>query len=194
MPIFIYAPEEQGERAPGAARQWWLHHSLQALDQSLRRLGARLIIRRAGQSLPTLEQILAETGADALYWNTRYEPQLWARDARVHETFRARGIETREFPSYLLHDPNAVRTDSGQPYTVFTPFWKRLLQVVEVPEPLPAPEALRLPERVPESDPLESLELLPKIDWAAGFRETWQVGESAALRRLEWFLRHAVAD
>jgi deoxyribodipyrimidine photo-lyase len=194
VPIFIYAPEEQGERAPGAARQWWLHHSLQALDQSLRRLGARLIIRRAGQSLPTLEQILAETGADALYWNTRYEPQLWARDARVHETFRARGIETREFPSYLLHDPNAVRTDSGQPYTVFTPFWKRLLQVVEVPEPLPAPEALRLPERVPESDPLESLELLPKIDWAAGFRETWQVGEIAAHRRLEWFLRHAVAD
>jgi deoxyribodipyrimidine photolyase len=32
-----------------------------------------------------------------------------------------------------------VRTDAGQPYTVFTPFWKRMLQVVDVPEPLPAP-------------------------------------------------------
>jgi deoxyribodipyrimidine photo-lyase len=127
VPVFIYAPEEQGERAPGAARQWWLHHALEALDQSLQRLGARLIIRRATQSLPALEQILAETGADALYWNTRYEPQLWERDERVHKTLRARGIETREFPSYLLHDPNAVRTDAGQPYTVFTPFWKRMV-------------------------------------------------------------------
>jgi deoxyribodipyrimidine photo-lyase len=194
IPVFIYAPEEQGERAPGAARQWWLHHSLEALNQSLQRLGARLIIRRATQSVPVLEQILAETGADALYWNTRYEPQLWERDERVHKIFRARGIETREFPSYLLHDPNAVRTDAGQSYTVFTPFWKRMLQVVDVPDPLPAPETLRTPERMPASEPLESLALLPKIDWAAGLRETWQVGEAAAHRRLEWFLRNAVED
>lgn len=164
------------------------------MNQSLQRLGARLIVRRATQSLPALEQILAETGADALYWNTRYEPQLWERDGRVHKTLRARGIETREFPSYLLHDPNAVRTDAGQSYTVFTPFWKRMLQVVGVPDPLPAPETLRTPERMPASEPLESLGLLPTIDWAAGFRATWQVGEAAAHRRLEWFLRNAVED
>jgi deoxyribodipyrimidine photo-lyase len=39
-----------------------------------------------------------------------------------------------------------------------------------------------------------SLGLLPTIDWAAGFRATWQVGEAAAHRRLEWFLRNAVED
>ncbi|MCS7189991.1 MAG: deoxyribodipyrimidine photo-lyase, partial [Fimbriimonadales bacterium] len=122
VPVYIYAPEEQGKRAPGAARQWWLHYSLQALDQSLRQRGLQLIIRRAAQSLPVLEQILTETGADALYWNARYEPQLWERDERIRKTFRQRGIEVREFPSYLLHDPDAVRTDSGQPYGVFTPF------------------------------------------------------------------------
>jgi deoxyribodipyrimidine photo-lyase len=194
VPVYIYAPEELRQRAPGAARQWWLHHSLQAFDQSLQQRGLKLIIRRAMQSLPVLEQILTDTGADALYWNTRYEPQLWERDERIRKILRSRGIEVREFPCHLLHDPDAVRTDSGQPYGVFTPFWKRLLQTTQVPEPLPVPETLRAPERLPDSEPLESLELLPKIDWAAGFRETWQVGEAAAHKRLEWFLRHAVED
>lgn len=192
VPVYIYAPEEQGSRAPGAARRWWLHHSLQSLDQSLQRRGLKLVVRRAQQSLPVLEQILTEVGADALYWNTRYEPQLWTRDEQIRKTLRARGVEVREYPSYLLHDPDAVRTDAGQPYGVFTPFWKRMLQVVQVPEPLPEPEPLHAPERMPHSEPLDSLKLLPTIDWAAGFRETWQVGEAAARQRLEWFLSNAV--
>ena len=148
VPVYIYAPKELGQRAPGAARQWWLHHSLQAFDRSLQQRGLKLIIHRAAQSLPVLEQILTETGADALYWNTRYEPQLWERDERIRKILQSRGIEVREFPCHLLHDPDAVRTDSGQPYGVFTPFWKRLLQTTQVPEPLPAPETLRAPERL----------------------------------------------
>ncbi len=194
VPVFIFAPEEQAERAPGEARKWWLHHSLLSLQQSLRERGAELVIRRTPQSLPVLEQLLVETGADALYWNTRYEPQLWTRDEAITRALRKRGIEVRQFPSYLLHDPDEVRTDSGQPYTVFTPFWKRMLSVVRVPEPLPAPERICVPTNLPASDPLERLELLPKIDWAGGFRETWRPGEPNAHARLQWFLQNAVDD
>ncbi|MCS7066154.1 MAG: deoxyribodipyrimidine photo-lyase, partial [Fimbriimonadales bacterium] len=194
VPLFIFAPEEQGERAPGEARKWWLHHSLQALEQSLRARGVPLIIRRASKSLPVLEEVLTHTVADALYWNRRYEPQLWTRDEQIKATFQARGIEVRLFEGNLLHDPDALRTDSGHPYTVFTPFWKRLLAQVKVPEPLPAPERLIAPSAVPRSEPLESLELLPRIDWAAGFRETWVPGEASPHRRLEWFLANRVEE
>ncbi|MCX7925978.1 MAG: deoxyribodipyrimidine photo-lyase, partial [Fimbriimonadales bacterium] len=68
VPVYIYAPEEQGKRAPGEARQWWLHHSLQALDQSLQQRALRLIIRRATHSPFVLEQVIKAPGADALYW------------------------------------------------------------------------------------------------------------------------------
>jgi deoxyribodipyrimidine photo-lyase len=194
VPLFIFAPEEQGDRAPGGARRWWLHYSLQSLDRSLRDLGAPLILRRASASLPVLEEILTQTGADAVYWNRRYEPHLQTRDQQIAQRLKARGIEVRLFDSYLLHDPDQLRTDLGQPYTVFTPFWRRFLTEVVVPEPLPAPERLIPAPRMPASEPIESLELLPKIDWAAGLRETWQPGEASAHRRLEWFLRYRVAD
>jgi deoxyribodipyrimidine photo-lyase len=41
LPLFIFAPEEEGLWAEGAASRWWLHHSLAALDETLRRLGSR---------------------------------------------------------------------------------------------------------------------------------------------------------
>jgi len=47
IPVFIWAPDEEGQWTPGAASRWWLHQSLGHLDASLRRLGSRLIIRRA---------------------------------------------------------------------------------------------------------------------------------------------------
>ena len=37
LPVYIWSPEEEGEGAPGAAQRWWLHNSLTALDDGLRR-------------------------------------------------------------------------------------------------------------------------------------------------------------
>ncbi len=36
MPVFIWAPEEEGDWPPGAASRWWLHQSLKALDTDFR--------------------------------------------------------------------------------------------------------------------------------------------------------------
>src|SRR5881227_931458 len=80
--VFIWAPEEEGDWPPGAASRWWLHHSLVALDASLRRHGSRLVIRR-GPSLAALRALIEATGADAVVWNRRYEPAAVERDAEV---------------------------------------------------------------------------------------------------------------
>ena len=46
VPVYVLDEETDGIRPLGAASRWWLHHSLQALDASLRALGSRLILRR----------------------------------------------------------------------------------------------------------------------------------------------------
>ena len=46
IPVFIWAPEEEGSWRPGAASQWWLGQSLAALKAELEKRGSRLIIRR----------------------------------------------------------------------------------------------------------------------------------------------------
>src|ERR1700694_3055518 len=79
IPVFIWAPEEEGRWRPGAASQWWLHCSLAALGAELEKRGSRLIIRR-GPTGAALNDLLAESGASAVFWNRRYEPVAIARD------------------------------------------------------------------------------------------------------------------
>ncbi len=78
--------ETEGLRPAGAASRWWLHHSLHALDASLRSLGSRLILRR-GRAERVIEELAAEYDASAIYWNRAYDQGGRERDARVKQAF-----------------------------------------------------------------------------------------------------------
>src|ERR1700742_710914 len=75
IPVFIYAPDEETPWQPGGASKWWLHKSLEKLQSSLHGIGSRLILRQ-GPSLETLLLLIKEIGADAVFWNRRYEPAI----------------------------------------------------------------------------------------------------------------------
>lgn len=190
LPVFIWAPHEEGAWSPGAASRWWLHQSLGRLECDLRSAGARLVIRR-GESLAQLRQLIDESGADAVFWNRRYEPSAMARDLSVQQVLRARGIVAESFQGNLLFEPWDIATREGQPFQVFTAFWRAALSRPHPVAPVAAPARLQSPRRWPESLPLGGLGLEPHIDWAAGLRRTWQPGAAAAEQRLQTFLEQA---
>lgn len=192
IPVFIWAPEEEGDWPPGGASRWWLHQSLKALAAELECRGARLVLRR-GPARDALRALGRETGARAVFWNRRYEPALLARDRAVKEALRAEGIEVESFNSALVFEPWTVANRAGNPFQVFTPFWRYCLRLPDPPPPEPAPQHLPAPPRWPKSEPLAALELEPKIDWAAGLRAAWQPGEAGALAALRRFLDRAFA-
>lgn len=187
IPVYVWAPEDDGDWPPGAASRWWLHRSLQALDASLRDRGSRLVLAR-GPSVAALERLVESAGATAVCWNRRYEPAAIACSARVTDALHARGVVAESFNASLLAEPWELSNRTGQPYRVFTPFKARLLEAATPPKPLPAPRDLKAPRRWPGSAPLESFELDPKIRWAEGLAETWQPGESGAVTRAEQFV------
>jgi deoxyribodipyrimidine photo-lyase len=193
VPVFIWAPSEEGDWPPGAASRWWLHQSLAALDARLRRIGSRLVLRR-GPTLEALRVLAAETGAGAVVWNRRYEPAVGDRDARVEKALRADGLETESFNAALLHEPWTIRNASGRPFQVFTPFWRRCLAQPDPAGPLPAPRHLVAPAKWPKSLALGELELEPKINWAGGLSGAWQPGEAGAKANLRRFLANVFAD
>lgn len=192
VPVYVHAPHEEAPWEPGAASRWWLHHSLTALDASLRRRGSRLTVRR-GDSLSALTDLIRQAGATAVYWNRLYDPATIARDRAVKAALRVAGFRAESDRAALLVEPWTLLKADGTPYRVFTPFWKTLLQ-----EPCHAPLSpepqLAGPERWPDSLPLADLALLPRIRWDDGLSAAWQPGEAGALARLEQFLDTALTD
>lgn len=193
IPIFIWAPDEEGEWPPGAAARWWRHQSLTNLDKALRKNGSRLVVRRGG-SLAELENIIEETGATGVFWNRRYEPAVTARDAMIKEALRSNGLEAQSCNGALWHEPWEIQNKSGQPYQVFTPYWKTCLERGDPDQPLQARRTLPTPEAWPESLAIDDLHLEPTIDWAGGLRNVWEPGEAGAERRLRRFLDHAFPE
>jgi deoxyribodipyrimidine photo-lyase len=186
VPVFIWAPEEEGNWPPGTASRWWLQHSLAALDADLRKLGSRLIIR-CGPTLTALRKLVKETGATAVFWNRRYEPALIARDTQVKQALIADGLQVESFNSALLFEPWEIKTGNGGPYQVFTPFYRACLA-----RPLRPVGTTRRAVRGARalSLKLDKLDLLPKLDWARGFN--WQPGEAGAHRELKKFVASAM--
>jgi len=192
VPLFIWAPDEEGRWAPGAAARWWLHQSLSALDSDLRALGSRLLLLR-GPSLAALRAVLRQTGATAVFWNRRYEPAVVARDAEIERALRADGVEVESANAALLVEPWQVATKTGGPYQVFTPFWRACRAQLAPSRPLPRPQRLDAPTVWPPGLDLADLRLEPAIDWAAAMRAAWTPGEDGAHARLEEFARGPIA-
>jgi len=188
IPIFIDSFTEEAPWAPGAASRWWLHHSLKALNASLQGIGSQLILRR-GPARDVLEQVIKETGASAVLWNRRYEPAVVARDQALKLALRSAGVHAKSFGGAVLHEPWAVQNNAGQPFKVFTPFWKACMRRPLPNTPLPRPRAgaFAPPAVWPKSLSLNDLKLLPEIDWAAGMRASWQPGELGAAQLLDRF-------
>ncbi|MGC2297550.1 MAG: deoxyribodipyrimidine photo-lyase [Acidobacteriaceae bacterium] len=190
VPVFIGSPEED---LAGAASRWWLHQSLQRLDASLRTKGSRLIVRR-GPWAETLLSLAAEMNAQCISWNRVYEPAAMDCEPALEATLQSRGIAVKKFNGSLLFEPGSIRTATGGPFQVFTPFWRALWNARgALREMARGPGTLLAPATWPNSLAVADLELEPKIDWAGGIRAAWTPGEEAARARLRAFVKGPVS-
>lgn len=190
VPVYILDDESPGEFAMGAASRWWLHRSLRRLNDALE---GRLTIARgnAAKLIPTL---VADTGAKGVYWNRGYEPWQIRRDRLIKKTLRDGGVTAESYGGTLLFEPQSVMKADGTPYRVFTPFYRKgCLQNTPAPRiPLAAPD-IRLADQKVVGATVDSLELLPDIEWYQGIDAEWSPGEAGATKRLDVFLSDGLA-
>jgi deoxyribodipyrimidine photo-lyase len=187
--IYIREPGDLQAGANGAAQAWWLHHSLVALDKSLRDRGNGLITL-TGDPRHLIEWLVEKTGARAVFWNRRYDGPGREIDSEIKARLKDNGIRAESSPGFLLHDPTVLKTKQGKRYAVYTPFWKAFESAYHPPEPIAVPDHIPSGDFDVDCESIESWKLLPhKPDWAKGFESLWQPGESGSQAVLESFLR-----
>lgn len=190
---YVHDPEGAQDWAPGGAAKWWLHHSLQGLAASIEAQGGTLLLLD-GDTPAVISQLVQHSGAEAVYCSQHYEPWALAQERRVKSTLETAGAALHTSPGALLWSPNDVRTGSGTPYRVFTPFWR---QCQSLPEPHPgtASTNFQFQQASFPSGLLADWRLLPsKPDWARNWSRHWTPGEAGAQSTLQRFLKERVGQ
>lgn len=191
LPVYIHAPHEEGHWPPGAASDAWRQRSLIALDAELRQRGSRLHVF-AGDSLVTLRAITGACGATAVFWHRRHEPAVDERDTHIRRELRRQGLRAESHNGSLLFEPWQVQTRAGDPFRVFTPFWKAALSHWGPPRRQDAPASLPDFAAVPGEVSFHDLGLQPRTRWDKSFWTRWTPGERGARVALKAFADDAL--
>ncbi|MDG1286890.1 MAG: deoxyribodipyrimidine photo-lyase [Rickettsiales bacterium] len=189
LPVYILDDENAAQHQMGSASRWWLHHSLQALNESL---SGKLCVYK-GDPETILSDLAQQHCVQSIHWNRCYEPWRIARDKKIKETLEAQGIETKTHNGSLLWEPWEIHKADGTPYKVFTPFYRRgCLNATPPRQPLPTPTPLELYENAANSRSIDLLDLLPKIRWDTPLEPHWNIGETGAVDRVYAFFEEGL--
>ncbi len=185
--LYILDETEAPQGRPiGSASRWWVHHSLKRLEKSL---GGLILMRGDPQEI--LPKVVKDVGADGVYWNRCYEPYAIERDTAIKRRLTDDGLDVKSFNGNLLFEPWEIETQSGDPYKVYSAFWRACLKLkVEAPSRAPKIDVDKCKGL---GDQLEDWNLLPtKPNWAKGFENDWSPGEKGAKQRLQEFLEQGL--
>lgn len=178
------------------ARVTYMIGCLQALQQRYAEAGSQLIILKA-DPIAGIVQLAQSLQAQMVVWNWDVEPYAKERDRAVTEALQQVGIQVKNCWDQILHPPENIRTGAGEPYTVYTPFWRNWQRQAK-DEPLPALEGLTgLTESEQKAAKQAGTIALPTAK-ELGF--AWEndlvlsPGETAAEEKLEEFCQSAIAD
>lgn len=185
IPLYILDDESAQSWKMGGASRVWLHHSLNALNDSL---DGKLIIKK-GDAKEVLRDLVKSNDVEALYWNRCYEPWRIKRDEDIKKHI---GIECQSFNGSLLWEPWTIKNQQGNAYKVFTPFYRKGCLNAPAPrEPLSKPKHINLADTL-KSDGVDSLNLLPTKNWHQNMTSHWTIGEKGAQGKLGAFLSHGL--
>lgn len=190
IPVFVH---DEHVETLGAAPKMRLGLSVADLAQSLAAKGSRLVLRR-GNALDILRKLIAETGADTVYWSRLFDPASKTRDTAVKAALKDDGVVVQSFAGHVLFEPWTVATKTGGFYKVFTPMWKSVRDNA-VPNVLPVPGKIPSPDVWPVSDALDDWRMDAAMRRGAEtLKAHCTVGEAAALGRLGNFIETRVGN
>ncbi|HEX4223153.1 MAG TPA: deoxyribodipyrimidine photo-lyase [Pseudonocardiaceae bacterium] len=183
--LAVFVLDERLLRPAGPARRIFLSASLRALRAQL---DGRLLVV-AGDPVTVLPDVAAAVGASGVHISADCAPYGRARDDAVRAALAKGGVELAATGSPYAVTPGRVRKQDGEPFRVFTPFYRAWREhgwrgpadtaesTVEWVDPAAVAQSVSLPEE-PRPEGL----CLP------------EAGEVAALAAWREFRRGALAD
>ncbi|KAF9181895.1 hypothetical protein BGZ51_005128 [Haplosporangium sp. Z 767] len=152
--LYVISEDEWAEHDEAAVKiDFWMRN-LTNLKQSMDALAIPLIIKNAPLKTDVagiVESVVRELDISHVFWNAELMVDERKRDATVKRALlKLPGVHVEECDDQCIVPPEFIRTKTGNPYSVFTPFYNSWCKLVET-----EPHYLELSE-APDANPLEA--------------------------------------
>jgi deoxyribodipyrimidine photo-lyase len=171
----------------GPPRVVFMLEALERLRAAYRKRGSELLVRY-GDPASVLPETADRYDAEFVSWNRDYSGLANERDDRVANALRDEGVTPQKFHDAICHEPGSITTNAGDPYSVYTYFWKKWRDRPK-DEPDPVPE---LADIGSEADGETPIPTVGDLGFDPPDASVPPAGTDAARERLEAFLEEDV--
>lgn len=201
---YVYCPEEFEWHGTSPARSDLIVQTLELMQKELKGLNIPLVFVTAKgrkEIVPSIVDFIKSNDASHIFANFEYEVDEIRRDIKVLEQIGGDAQVSLHHDQTVV-EPGSVKTGSGGPLKVFTPYHRQWLGIVkdspELLDTVPGPEKqAKSPEfkggsstapSVPENKQFDSDETKKRI------RKLWPAGHEAGIKRLKHFINDKIED
>lgn len=139
VPCFIFDQQQVGNKNQFKSKNaiQFMIESLFDLDDQLQKKQSKLFVFY-GSPEKVIKDLINSEGIDAVFVNRDYTPFSIKRDEKIKNLCLKNNVAFEQHNDLLLHEPEVVMSQSGTPYTIFTPFYKKARALpVELPQKFP---------------------------------------------------------
>ena len=127
--LFLYVKNPDSFNYFGEMRISFLYESLKDLSNSLEEKSLNLNILK-GISLNVFKELQSKYGNISVYANRQTEPYSIERDKAIMDFLSTKGSSLKLYSDTTLFEPDEITKDDGNPYSVFTPFSRKCLNLI----------------------------------------------------------------
>jgi deoxyribodipyrimidine photo-lyase len=202
LAVFVLSPGEWIAHDTAPVKLDLIRRTLTEFSASLNALNIPLLFIRCETpaAIPSSLLQLAHThGCTSLHFNREYEVNEASRDQATIAAFERAGLNATGHDDQTVLTPGSVLTQADKPFTVFTPFKKRWMQVLEKhgrcpPLPVPTKRQSRpcASDPIPQPKDFEISCSLSQRVALANAAELWPSGERHSQDRLARFAANRI--
>jgi deoxyribodipyrimidine photo-lyase len=195
--IFCLDPNILDNDDVAPARVTYMIGCLEKLQECYQEKGSQLLILK-GKPEKAIPELAAKLEATAVYWNQDVEPYAKQRDQQVQDALEQADIKVKFYWDQLLHAPDTIFTNAGDPYKVYTPYWRKWKDT-EKSKPVASfdkkAEGLSQDEqKIAEKAGAIKLPSAKELGFEWEGDLILSPGEAAAIERLEMFCERAISE
>ena len=190
---FIY-DKQLYDDTHGSANLWWLENSLKSLKDRLKEKNIFLHIVK-GEYVNKILEIVNKNNFQAVFLNQNKHPSFVIKEKKLSAELSKIGVEFNSFNNTNLSEPDSILNKSGEPYKVYSPFYKHCKSIYRQKNVLEFPKKKINTYNI-NDDLIDTNEIFSKSNnnWSHKFKAYWVPGELEAHKMLKKFFKTSLTN